>query len=102
MAKLTDDEQKLLEDLTKKAQEEDPDEKFEIEIYDTNQGRGARVPYSHGKKWLYDNFGLGENPNPSKEGEGEGDGKDKTVKVGYFGRLSQQQKQQSQSSGKAS
>ena len=86
MAKLTDEEKKLLEDLTNKANAEDPDEKFEIEIYDTSQGRGARVPYSHGKKWLFDNFGLGENPNPPVEGDPKNEGKTGDVKVGYFGR----------------
>lgn len=97
MAKLTDEEAKLLKDLTDKANEEDPDEKFEIEIYDTTQGRGARVPYSHGKKWLWDNFGLGSNPNPPEDtGDGK-DQKDQNVKTGYFGR--QQGKQQP---GKAS
>lgn len=81
---LTADEKKLLEDLTKKSQEEDPDETFEIEVYDTANGRGARIPYSQGKQWLWENLGLGSNPNPPAE-PGEGD-KSSTVKTGYFGR----------------
>jgi hypothetical protein len=85
MAKLTAEEQKLLEDLTNKAKEEDPDDKFEIEIYDTSQGKGARVPYSHGKKWLYETFGLGENPEPKADGGDEGKTPE-NVRAGYFGR----------------
>lgn len=85
MAKLTDEEKRLLEDLTNKAKEEDPDEKFEIEIYDTGAGKGARVPYSHGKKWLFDTFGLGEDPNPKSDDKVD-DGKPSSVRTGYFGR----------------
>jgi hypothetical protein len=82
---LTADEKKLLDELTEKSKTEDPDEDFEIEVYDTAKGRGARVPFRQGKKWLFENLGLGDDPNPKPEGEGkEGDGKDK--KVGYFGR----------------
>ena len=92
MAKLTDEEKKLLEDLTNKAKEEDPDENFEIEIYDTSKGRGARVPFKQGKSWLFENFGLGEDPNPKQEGDQTGDGKGgENVRAGYFGR-SQQKK----------
>lgn len=93
MAKLSAEEQKLLDDLNAKANEEDPDDKFEIEIYDTSQGKGARIPFSHGKKWLFDTFGVGDAPAP-KEGEGDGksgDGKE-NVKTGYFGRQQGQQK----------
>lgn len=82
---LTPDEQKLLDELTEKSKTETPDESFEIEVYDTANGRGARVPFSHGKKWLFENLGLGDNPNPPAETDKDGkDGKD--AKVGYFGR----------------
>lgn len=93
MAKLTDEEAKLLKDLTDKANEEDPDEKFEIEIYDTSQGKGARVPYSHGKKWLFDTFGLGTNPDPATDEDGKDGKKDEgKVRTGYFGRQQNQGK----------
>jgi hypothetical protein len=100
MGKLSAEEQKLLDDLNAKANEEDPDDKFEIEIYDTSQGKGARIPFSHGKKWLFDTFGVGEDPTPKSEGEGKegsGDGK-QNVKTGYFGR----QQGKTQQPGKAS
>jgi hypothetical protein len=93
---LTADEKKLLDELTEKSKAEDPDEDFEIEVYDTANGRGARVPFKQGKKWLFENLGLGENPNPPAEGDGkEGDKKDH--KVGYFGRQPGQQKQEGKS-----
>jgi hypothetical protein len=66
MAKLTADEQKLLDELTERANSAD-EEDYEIEIYDTSKGRGARIPVSKGKGWLFENFGLGENPNPPEE-----------------------------------
>lgn len=87
---LTPDEQKLLDELTEKSKTESPDESFEIEVYDTANGRGARVPFSHGKEWLWKNLGLGSDPNPPDPKEGDkGDGKD--AKVGYFGRGQQKQ-----------
>jgi hypothetical protein len=86
MGKLSAEEQKLLDDLTNKAKEEDPDDKFEIEIYDTSQGKGARIPFSHGRKWLFDTFGVGDNPNPPAEGDPKDANKSGDVKVGYFGR----------------
>jgi len=83
---LTADEKKLLEELTEKSKTADPDEAFEIEVYDTANGRGARIPYSQGKKWLFENLGLGSDPNPpDPKGEGKEGDKD-GAKVGYFGR----------------
>jgi hypothetical protein len=58
---LTDDERTLLEKLTEKAKAPDaPD--HEIEIYDTKSGKGARIPFSQGSKWLFETFGIGEAP----------------------------------------
>jgi hypothetical protein len=61
MAKLTDDELSLLEKLTAKAKEPDKDD-HEIEIYDTKSGKGARLPFSQGAKWLFETFGIGDAP----------------------------------------
>jgi hypothetical protein len=61
MAKLTSDEAKLLEELTARANEPDEDD-YEIEIYDTEKKRGARIPVSKGKSWLFENFGIGDAP----------------------------------------
>lgn len=59
---LSADEKKLFEQLTAKANEPDVDDNFEIEIYDTNAGKGARLPFSRGAKWLFDAFGIGDAP----------------------------------------
>jgi hypothetical protein len=67
---LSADEKKLLEELTAKAKEPDAPES-EIEIWDGS--KGARVPFSQGSKWLFDNFGIGEAPAPPEGGQG-GDG----------------------------
>lgn len=72
---LSADEKKLLEELTAKAKEPDVDESFEIELYDTNAGKGARIPFSQGKKWLFDTFGIGEAP-AAAAGEDGGAGGD--------------------------
>lgn len=69
MGKLSDDEQKLLDELTARAAAPDEDDQFEIEIYDTNAGRGARIPFKQGKGWLFDQFGIGDAPAPAG-GEG--------------------------------
>lgn len=53
---LSADEQKLLDELTAKASQPDADEEFEIEIFDG--GKGARIPFRHGKSWLESNFGI--------------------------------------------
>jgi hypothetical protein len=98
MAKLTEDEQKLLDELTQRASEPDEDDSYEIEIYDTSKGRGARVPYRQGKKWLYENFGLGDAPEEAQPDEvGQKRQKKETTDnpgapaapQGYFGRQNQ-------------
>jgi hypothetical protein len=93
MGKLTADEQKLLADLQAKIDAEDEDD-FEIEIYDTAKGKGARLPVSQGRKFLWDNFGIGEDPNPApadpkakSDGKGQGDdGGPAKRPTGYLGR----------------
>lgn len=68
---LSDDEKRLLEELTAKANA--PDD-FEIEVYDTQAGKGARIPFSQGKNWLFSTFGIGEAPaTASSPGEGGGE-----------------------------
>lgn len=71
MGKLTADERKLLEELTAREAEPDEDD-YEIEIYDTAKGKGARLPVSQGKKFLFDNFGIGEDPNPPADPKAKG------------------------------
>ena len=58
---LSDDERKLLDELTARASEPDADDEFEIEIYSPD-GKGARIPFRKGKNWLYDTFGIGDPP----------------------------------------
>lgn len=72
MAKLNADEKKLLDELTARAAAPDEDDDFEIELYDTNAGKGARIPFSKGKGWLFDTFGIGEAPAAAGEESGSG------------------------------
>jgi hypothetical protein len=72
MGKLSQEEQDALDKLQAKL--DGPDEEdYEIEI-----GSGehrARIPYSKGRKFLQDHFGIDLDPDPSKEtGEGEQEG----------------------------
>jgi hypothetical protein len=53
---LSDEEKATLEALQAKANEPEADD-FDIEIWD-DSGAGARVPYSKGRKWLADKFGI--------------------------------------------
>ena len=69
---LTDDEKTLLEKLTAKAKEPDGPDSSEIEIYDTKAGKGARIPFHHGARWLFETFGIGDAPAAPAEGEGTG------------------------------
>jgi len=89
MAKLTDDERKLLDDLTARASEPDADDDFEIEVYDTTAGKGARIPYSRGSRWLYETLGIGDPPaqpaEPDKTGKAAKD-PETPKQAGYFGR----------------
>jgi hypothetical protein len=93
MARLTKEEQALLDELTARAAEPDADD-FEVEVYDTSAGRGARIPFSKATSWLYDNFGIGEPPAAATSEAGDppaGKGKAKAdpappARGGYFGR----------------
>jgi hypothetical protein len=86
---LSKEEQELLADLQRREQEGD-EEDFEIEVYDTAKGRGARIPFSKGRNWLWNEFGIGEDPNPKTDDKGkkpsgkEDDGS--AQRKGYFGR----------------
>lgn len=71
---LSDDEKRLLAELTEKSKQPDVDDNFEIEVYDTNAGRGARIPFKQGKGWLYETFGIGEAPAATDQGAPEGGG----------------------------
>jgi len=93
---LNADEKKLLEELTARANEPDEDSDFEIEVYDTTAGKGARIPYSKGKDWLHSVFGIGDSP-AAAGGEGGpggdapaagagGEGGKGSAGTGYFGR----------------
>lgn len=87
---LTADEKKLLEELTAKDAEPDADETYEVEVYDTANGRGARLPYGQAKTWLFESFGIGTPPAPEKAdkdpGGQSGQGGQPSGGTGYFGR----------------
>jgi hypothetical protein len=70
---LTDEEKAQLEALNRKSQEPDPAEDFEIEIFDGQ--KGARLPYSKGRSFLQQHFGLDIGDPP---GDGDGSPEDKT------------------------
>jgi hypothetical protein len=93
MAKLTDDERKLLDDLTARAAEPDADDDFEIEVYDTTNGKGARLPFSKAADWLYSTLGIGDAPAAEESaagdppaGKGKKDPDPPAGRQGYFGR----------------
>ena len=65
---LSEDEKKLLAELTEKSKAPDVDENFEIEVYDTTAGKGARIPFHKGKSWLHETFGIGEAPAATDQG----------------------------------
>ena len=72
---LNADEKKLFEELQARLNEPDEDDNFEVELYDTNVGKGARVPYKSAKGWLHEIFGIGDAPAPKTEqGSGAGSG----------------------------
>jgi hypothetical protein len=62
---LSKEEQEQLDALTAKASEPEPESDFEMEIYDGP--KGARIPYSKGRSWLQNNFGIDLDPDPEKE-----------------------------------
>jgi hypothetical protein len=94
---LNDDEKRLLAELQQRMNEPDEDDDYEVEVYDTTAGKGARVPYKAAKGWLHDVFGIGTPA--AAPGDGGGDGgtgdegappagpaKGKGKSAGYFGR----------------
>lgn len=93
---LNADEKKLLAELMERDKAPEDDENFEVEIYDTTKGRGARVPYKQAKGWLHETLGLGQAPPesaPAGEGGPAGAGQGEDPKPdsgpaggGYFGR----------------
>jgi hypothetical protein len=73
---LSKEEKEQLDLLTKKANEPDEDDRYEIEI--GSGDRYARVPYHKGRSYLQEHFGIDLDPNageedpnadPAKEGE---------------------------------
>lgn len=92
---LNADEKKLLEELQARMNEPDEDDSYEIEVYDTEKGKGARIPYRTGKSWLYDVFGIGTAPEkPETETGTGGDAPPAGTSKpeggkGYFGRNNQ-------------
>lgn len=69
---LSADEKKLLEELTRRSQEPDADDDFEIEIF--NGTKGARLPFSKGKGWLEKELGIVLDTAPPAAGAGDGQG----------------------------
>lgn len=69
---LSDEEKAQLDALTKKANEPDADDDFEIEIYDGQ--KGARVPYRKGRGYLQEHFGIDLDPDPGKGDTDDGKG----------------------------
>lgn len=84
---LSDDEKKLLSELQAREAEPDADDNFEIEVYDTAAGKGARLPFKQGRSWLHANFGIGDAPAVPPAGEGGAAGDPPPDRpAGYFGR----------------
>ncbi len=81
MARLTAEQQKQLDDLTKLAEAPD-EEDFEVEIFDGD--KGARVPYSKGRSWLQKTFGIDLGEPPSEEEEPESEEPPAKVKPVHF------------------
>jgi hypothetical protein len=69
MAKLTDDERNLLDELTARAAEPDADD-YEVSVW--NGDKGVTLPVSKAAAWLHEHFGIGDAPAaPSESGAGE-------------------------------
>lgn len=86
MAKLNADEKKLLAELQARENEPDNDDDFEIEIYKDNHG--ARVPYSKGRKFLQEIFGIDlDDTSDAESDDGEGSkAPESSPSSGYFSR----------------
>ena len=85
MGKLTDEEAKALKDLIAKQDAPDEDD-FDIEIFDGD--KGARVPYSKGRSWLAQTFGIdvGDAPDAADDEGGADESGKEPVKKTAFGR----------------
>jgi hypothetical protein len=70
---LTAEEKAQLEQLTAKANEPDSSDDFEIEVF-SPEGHGARVPYSKGRSYLQQHFGIDLDPDPETEAGKDSDG----------------------------
>jgi hypothetical protein len=86
---LSKDEKAQLDALTKKSQEPDEDDSFEVEFWQENADgsrRGGKMPWSKGKaiygQMFPDLFGEA----PADEGEGDAPPAEKPGKVERFGR----------------
>ncbi len=77
---LKPEEQKLLDDLIRRSQEDD-DQDYEVEIFSGD--KGARIPMAKAAAWLHKEFGIGDAPAAPPAGDADGDakGKDKTGDV---------------------
>ncbi len=71
MAKLTEEQQRQLQELTALKDAPDDDSEFEVEIWN-EKGQGARIPYGKGRSWLQQNFGIDLDPPPDPDGQGPG------------------------------
>lgn len=56
MGKLTAEEKRQLEELTRKANSDDDDDDFEVVI--TEGERSVRIPYRKGRSWVSKHFGI--------------------------------------------
>jgi hypothetical protein len=65
MGKLTEEQQRQLDELTALQNAQDDDSEFEIEIWN-EKGQGARIPYGKGRSWLQSNFGIDMDPPPAE------------------------------------
>ena len=86
MAKLTDAQQKQLDELTALASAPD-EEEFDVQIWDGD--KGAQVPYSKGRTWLQKTFGidLGDPPaDDDADAGGADDAGSEPKNVKAFGR----------------
>lgn len=71
MAKLTDEETKLLQKLTAKSEAPDADD-YEILMEDGD--KRVRLPASRGKAWVKAHFGVDLFDEPAAEGDGQDPG----------------------------
>lgn len=65
-----DEERALIEKhrAGKKDAQRKADDQLEVELWN-ERGQGTRVPYSKGRKWLQDNFGIDLDDEPVQDDE---------------------------------